>query len=156
VDPAKAPRRRPLLILLGVCAAALLPWIAYLLVELPDEHASRQWRTTWVGFDLALVVAFATAAWLGWRRRRAVGAVLIMTATLLVCDAWFDVTLSWGYADWWHSVLMAGCVEVPLAALLVHRGWRIATRMPPRAAQAAEVSSPAPVRADCAPAEHRQ
>ena len=144
MDQVKHPRRRPLLILLGVCAGALLPWIAYLLVKLPDNHASRQWRTTWVGFDLALVVCFATAAWLGWRRRRSVGAVLIITATLLVCDAWFDITLSWGYADWWQSVLMASCVEVPLAALLVHRGWRIATRTP------AQVSPPAPVPADVA------
>jgi len=151
VDHPSRSRRRPLLILLGVCAAALLPWIAYLLVVLPDDHASRQWRTTWVGFDLALVVSFATAAWLGWRRRREVGAVLIVTATLLVCDAWFDITLGWGYGDWWQSVLMAGAVEVPLAVLLVRRGWRIATRAP-----ITQVSSPAPAQVDRVTAEHRQ
>jgi hypothetical protein len=42
----------------------------------------------------------------------------IVTGTLLVCDAWFDMILSWGTTDWRWSVLSAVAVELPLAALL--------------------------------------
>jgi hypothetical protein len=132
--------RQRLLVLLGVCAVALLPWIGYLIVDLPNEHASRQWKITWVGFDAALVACFAAATWLGWRRSRAVQPMLIVTATLLLCDAWFDITLSWNDRDWWVSLAMAGGVEAPLAVLLALRARRlaIAFRQPPPSTDTAE------------------
>jgi hypothetical protein len=43
---------------------------------------------------------------------------LIVTATLLCCDAWFDLTLDWGTSDFWFSLLSAVVAELPLAILL--------------------------------------
>jgi len=40
----------------------------------------------------------------------------IVTATLMVCDAWFDITLSWGSSESVLSVLTAVCGELPVAA----------------------------------------
>ena len=44
---------------------------------------------------------------------------LVVLATLLCCDAWFDVTLDLRTSDFLVSLLMALCVELPLAALAV-------------------------------------
>jgi DNA-binding transcriptional ArsR family regulator len=105
-----------------VGAAVLLPpWIVYLAVSLPDQHDSEQWKLVWVGFDIALLGCLVAAGWLGVRRRRRAVPVLVATATLMLCDAWFDVTLGWHSPDWWTSVLMAGVVEVPLAVFLLVR-----------------------------------
>jgi len=114
-------RRRLLLATVSGSAVFLLPWIWYLAVSLPNQHDADQWRVAWVGFDIGLVGCFAAASWLGWRRHRAAGPVLAATAALLCCDAWFDVMLDWTAPDRWVSVLMAGLVELPLAAVLVTR-----------------------------------
>ena len=113
--------RGRLLALLVGAAVVLPPWIVYLAVSLPDEHDSEQWKLVWVGFDIALLACLVAAGWLGARRRRRAVPVLVATATLMLCDAWFDVMLSWHAADWWTSVVMAVVVEVPLAVFLFVR-----------------------------------
>jgi hypothetical protein len=40
------------------------------------------------------------------------------TATLLSCDAWFDVTTASGRADMFTAIASALLLELPLAALL--------------------------------------
>jgi DNA-binding transcriptional ArsR family regulator len=47
--------------------------------------------------------------------------VLVATAALMCCDAWFDVMLDWNGPDRWASLLMAATVEVPVAILLLAR-----------------------------------
>ncbi len=42
---------------------------------------------------------------------------LIVLATLLCCDAWFDITLDWGTRGFMVSVLSAALVELPLAVV---------------------------------------
>jgi hypothetical protein len=57
---------------------------------------------------------------------------LIVTATLLCCDAWFDLVLDWGTSGLWLSLASALLAELPLAALLVLRArWllRLTMRM---------------------------
>jgi hypothetical protein len=110
-----------LLALLVGAAIFLPPWIVYLAVSLPDQHDSEQWKLVWVGFDIALLACLVAAGWLGARRRRRAVPVLVATATLMLCDAWFDVMLSWHSPDWWTSVVMAVAVEVPLAVFLFVR-----------------------------------
>ncbi|WP_410657065.1 hypothetical protein [Amycolatopsis sp. lyj-112] len=111
--------RRILLAVLAGAAVCLLPWTVYLAHTLPDRYDTGQWRTAWVGFDIALLLCFAAGAWLGLRRRRAAVPLLSATAAMLFCDAWFDVMLGWTSPDRWASVALAVFVEVPVAVVLL-------------------------------------
>jgi hypothetical protein len=109
--------------MLLTCVAVLLPWTIFLAVSLPDQYRSHHWRLTWVGFDGLLLLAMGLTVYLGWRRRQAVIPAAIVTATLLVCDAWFDITLDLGTPDIWWSVGSAVLIELPLAAFFVARAF---------------------------------
>lgn len=113
--------RRHTLELLTVCAVGLIPWTILLAVTLPSGYEVHQWRLTWVGFDVLLVVAMASTALLGWRRNRAVILAALTTSVLLICDAWFDVSLAFGTSEVWWSAALALFVELPLAFYLIRR-----------------------------------
>ena len=119
LPPQAHRRRRTILITATAAAVVLIPWTAFLAVTLPERHRAQEWRLTWVGLDIALVAAFAATAWFGWRRRHSLMIALIVTATLLLCDAWFDVTLSWGGSEQVASIVAAVGIEVPLAILFL-------------------------------------
>ena len=114
-------RRRRVFELLLACIAGLIPWTIFLAVSLPDQYRSHHWRLTWAGFDGLLLLGMSLTIYLGWRRRQAVIPASIATATLLICDAWFDISLDLGTSDVWWSVASAVLVELPLAAFLIHR-----------------------------------
>jgi hypothetical protein len=117
-------RRRAGLALTFGGALLLIPWIAELSTTLPDQHSSHQWRLAWSGFDVALTFAFAFAAFAGWRRRQIAITALTVLGVLLFCDAWFDITLSWGTSEQTASILTAVLAELPAAMLaftLAHR-----------------------------------
>ena len=102
----------------------LIPWIAQLATTLPDHHSAHQWRLAWSGFDVALTLAFAFTAFAGWRRRQIAITALTVLGVLLLCDASFDVTLSWGTSEQTASVLSAILAEIPVAIIafaLAHR-----------------------------------
>jgi hypothetical protein len=99
-------------------ALLLIPWMTQLWATLPDHHSSHQWRLAWSGFDVALVLAFALAAFTGWRRRQISIPALIVVGVLLCCDAWFDVTLSWGTSEQAVSILTALFAELPVAIVV--------------------------------------
>jgi hypothetical protein len=113
--------RRHTLELLTVCAVGLIPWTVLLAVTLPSGYEVHHWRLTWVGFDVLLLVAMASTALLGWRRNRAVILAALTTAVLLICDAWFDVSLAFGTSEVWWSAALALFVELPLAFYLIRR-----------------------------------
>lgn len=119
LSPADRRRRRTILVTATVAAILLIPWTAYLALTLPERHRVIDWPLTWVGLDLALAAGFAATAWFGWRRRHLVMPAMLVTATLLLCDAWFDVTLSWGGHEQVASIIAAAGIEVPLALLLL-------------------------------------
>ncbi|MFC8512943.1 hypothetical protein [Streptomyces sp. NPDC057257] len=127
-------QRRHTLELLTVSAVGLVPWTILLWFTLPSGYTVRQWRTAWVGFDVLLVFAMACTAVLGWRRHRAVAVSAAATAALLICDAWFDVSLALGTDGVWMSAAMAVCVEVPLAVFLIRKvlGMLSLAHWPPR------------------------
>lgn len=116
-------RRRRALELLVTCAVVLVPWTIFLGVSLPDQYRAHHWRLTWTGFDGLLLAAIAATVYLGWHRRQAVIPAAIATATLLVCDAWFDITLDLGTPGVWWSVASAVLVELPLAAFFILRAF---------------------------------
>ena len=111
-------RRRVFVLAMTIASACLIPWIVYLAVKLPRHYVAGHWRTTWVGFDIALLGGLALTAWLAWRRRQAVIIAGFVTATLLTCDAWFDITTASGRTDTITSVASAVILEVPLSVLL--------------------------------------
>jgi hypothetical protein len=104
----RSPGRRRLVSAVGgVGALFLLPWLVFLSATLPAHSSGGVWRTVWVGFDVALLAAFVAAVLTVWLRRRVAVVALVITSTLLTCDVWFDVCLSWGTAEHWGSVAAA-------------------------------------------------
>jgi hypothetical protein len=129
VRPASPPglwQRRAFVVgsMLGT-AVVLAVWVIYLTRTLPTRHAANGWRVAWVGFDIAEVLAAVATAWAAWRYRHIVIASAVVTGTLLIADAWFDVVLSWGSRDWWMSMVLAGLVEIPAALVL----WEVSRRL---------------------------
>ena len=106
----------PLFALLG---AGTIPWTVYLSMTLPDHARTHNYRLAWVGFDVLLIMVLLVTAWLAWRGDPRVGLLAGCGATMLVVDAWFDVTTS-SPADRPLALLLALCAELPLAVLC---GW---------------------------------
>ena len=118
LDPRVRRRRRLGLLVMTACCVALAAWIAILLLTLPGRYTSSDWRAVWVGLDIAELLGFAATAWAAWQQRQIVIFFMVMTGTVLLCDAWFDVALSYGSSDFTASVLSAALAELPLAFLL--------------------------------------
>lgn len=120
------PRRRRLF-LIGtiVCCVVLAAWIGVLVVTLPRFYRAGGWRGAWVGFDLAELVAFAVTAWAAWRGRQVLIMCLLVLATLLLCDAWFDVTLDVRTSGFLFSLLSAVLIEIPLAIAAILAARRL-------------------------------
>jgi hypothetical protein len=103
----------------------LAAWIGVLAVTLPKFYRTGTWRGAWVGFDIALLAAFMATGWAAWRRRQLLIISLIVLATLLLCDAWFDVVLDVDTPGFLASLLSALLVEVPLAVLAIATARRL-------------------------------
>jgi hypothetical protein len=108
-----------------LACAVLVGWIIVLLLTLNRTFHAQHWRAAWVGFDLLLLAAFAATGWAFWRGRQIVIVCLIITGTLLCCDAWFDVFLDLGSSDIWLSVASALIVELPMAFLMFNAARRL-------------------------------
>jgi hypothetical protein len=108
-------RRRLLIAAALGCAVGLAAWVGFLAVTLPLRYRAGGWSAAWVGFDLVLLAVFATTAWAAWRRRQMLILCLVVLATLLICDAWFDTTLDYATNDFAFALLLALAVELPLA-----------------------------------------
>jgi hypothetical protein len=118
-------RRRRAAEVLLTCVVVLVPWTIYLAVSLPDQYRAQHWRLAWAGFDGLLLISMSLTVYLGWRRKQAIVPAAIATATLLVCDAWFDISLDLGTSDIWWSIASAVLIELPLAAFLLHRAFTL-------------------------------
>ena len=125
LDPILRRRRRIALLVVTVCCVALAAWIAILLQTLPERYTSSDWRAVWVGLDIAELLGFAATAWAAWSQRQIVIFFMIMTGTLLVCDAWFDLALDYGSSGFTTSVLSAVLAEVPLALIMFAAARRL-------------------------------
>lgn len=111
---------------------ALIPWTLFYIAQLPDHHTAKHWNLAWAGFDLALCVALGVTAWCALRERALLIVGLIVSSTLLVCDAWFDVATSLGTDDELVTLATALAIELPLAiyfAFVAHRLARASIRI---------------------------
>ena len=84
-------RRRRIIDLLVIVCLGLIPWIVFLGLTLPHRYVANHWEVAWVGYDVALLCALAATAWAAWRRRQIVILALLVTGTVLIVDAWFDI-----------------------------------------------------------------
>ncbi|OMC12316.1 hypothetical protein [Mycobacterium sp. SP-6446] len=125
IDPDLISRIRR--IRLGVMiggSIAMIPWLVYLSVTLPENYVAHNWPVTWVGFDILLVVFMAATAVLGYLRRQLLVLAAFTAGVLLICDAWFDL-LTAGPNDLRLSVITALGIEVPVAILLITGALRV-------------------------------
>ena len=125
MDPRLRRRRRFGLMFMTACCVALACWIAILILTLPSRYTSSDWQGAWVGLDIAELAGFAATAWAAWHQRQIVIFFMIITGTLLVCDAWFDLALDYGSRDFTTSLVSALVVELPLAFLLFTAARRL-------------------------------
>ncbi len=122
------PMNRRLLIILLVVLAFLIPWTVYLAFTLPDHFTAHYWSIAWVGFDMALISVLTVAIWAAYYQRQILVAASIVAATLLICDALFDVVMSLGTPDALLTILSAVAVELPLAIFFIILAQRIMKR----------------------------
>jgi hypothetical protein len=119
-------RRRALfLAIIVICCVCLAAWTGLLAATLPRFYRAGGWRGAWVGFDIALLAAFAATGWASWRRRQLLIICLVVLATLLCCDAWFDVVLDARTSGFYLSLGSALLIELPLAALAIFTARRL-------------------------------
>ena len=119
-------RRRRVGILFSIIAClSLAAWIIVLVLTLHRSFHTHYWRGAWVGFDIIEFMAFAATGWAFWRGRQIVIAFLLITGTLLCCDAWFDVILDTGTPSIWGSLASAVFIELPLAFLMFNAARRL-------------------------------
>ena len=110
-------RRMGMTVLSGACLF-LVPWIVYLALSLPHHYEAGAWQVAWVGLDVMELTALGTMVYLIWRRRQLAVVFAVITGTLMICDAWFDVTLSAGRSDFWVTIITAVFGELPVAFLM--------------------------------------
>jgi hypothetical protein len=123
--PGSERRRAIALTIIIGCCVVLAVWTAVLALTLPRYYRAGGWRGAWVGFDFALLLAFAATGWAAWRRRQVLIVCLIVLATLLCCDAWFDVVLDAHTSGFELSLLSAVLIELPLAAFAILTARRL-------------------------------
>lgn len=125
IDPALLARvRRIRLSLMIGGSMAMVPWLGYLSLTLPENYVAHNWPLTWVGFDLLLVGFMLATAVLGYLRRQLLVPAAFTTGVLLICDAWFDLMTA-GPKDVWLSVITALLIEIPLAAFMIFSAQRL-------------------------------
>lgn len=114
--PGRAGSRRigRLLIVFGVC---LVPWLILIAIELPASSAAAHWRVTWAGIDALEAGGLITLGTLLVRGHRPHAVLASATATLLMMDAWLDITTASGGGELSAALVLALCAELPVAAL---------------------------------------
>ena len=125
IDPVLLDRmRRTRLSLMIGGSIAMIPWLVYLSLTLPENYVAHNWPATWLGFDILLVGFMLATAVFGYLRRQVLLFAAFTSGVLLTCDAWFDIMTA-GPSDIWLSVVTAFGIEVPLAIFMITGARRI-------------------------------
>lgn len=111
-----------LLLVLGVFT---LPWTANLAVALPDKSEAAHYNVSWVGFDLILCALLFRTGWSLLYHRTYVEVTAAMAGVVLIIDAWFDVMSAPDTADFVRALVLALCVEIPLAVFCLWVAVRV-------------------------------
>ena len=119
-EPVHIPLPRWVTGVLAGVAILLIPWALYLTFTLPSRHVTFHYDLAWVGFDVALAVSLGATAWAALRGSQWLVPFAAISATMLCCDAWFDVVTSYAGDDFLEAVTEAAVAELPLAALCAY------------------------------------
>ena len=106
----------PFFLVVGVGLVLWTIWIAY---DLPRRHVARHWDVAWAGFDVMMAALLLVTAYGAARRAAWLQSAAAASATMLVCDAWFDIVTSGRGADLAMSLASGFVIELPLAAICV-------------------------------------
>ncbi len=112
-----------------IASVALLPWIVFLAISLPKRNLDVHYRASWVGFDLLLVFALARTAYMAFRVDARVQLAATAAATMLIIDAWFDVSTSHGRAAVIEALALAAFAEIPIALFCIFVARRVSTHV---------------------------
>ncbi len=148
-DPGLGREQRLVLLISAGCCVILAGWIMVLAATLPHHFNAHHWRALWVNFDVLLLAAFAATAWATWRKRQVLILLLMLTGTMLCCDAWFDVGTSLATSGMWISIASAIFAELPLAFLAFAGARRLLKAT-------VEAGLPAPAARDRSPGSRRK
>lgn len=114
-----------------VLGLVMVPWIVYLHTDLPAAVHAEHWDWAWTGLDAIEALGLITSGLLLRRGDTRVSLTAMVVATLLSVDAWFDTMTAAPGADLAMALVMAVCVEIPLAVTCAVLAWR---RFPARTA----------------------
>ena len=106
----------PFFLVVGIGLVLWTIWIAY---DLPRRHVARHWDVAWAGFDVMMAALLLVTAYGAARRAVWLQSAAAASATMLVCDAWFDIVTSGRGADLAMSLASGFVIELPLAAICV-------------------------------------
>jgi hypothetical protein len=110
----RSPGGLATLVAAGV-AAILLPWCLILAATLPSSYEAGHWRLTWIGLDSGTAIFAGLTAYLLHKRNRHAALTAMASGTLLMADAWFDVSTAAAGFDRTLSLTEALLLELPLA-----------------------------------------
>jgi hypothetical protein len=129
IPPGVRRRARRLAWVYLIVAVGLIVWTVFLALSLPKENLEHHYRFTWTGFDLILVLAIYLTAHMAFRLDARVVFPATVVATLLVADAWFDVTTSTTAEAAIQALILALVVELPAAAFSLYVAHRVGRRV---------------------------
>ena len=130
---------------------AMIVWIVYLAMALPERNTAQHYDLTWVGFDLMIVGAMFATAWFALHLNPRVELAANSTATLLFVDAWMDITTSSTTQALVTAILFAVFLELPIAVISLRISRRINRSLARRARVADELSPEASAQASHEP-----
>lgn len=135
-EPARAPDRSAGRQWLGrgliAAGIGMIPWLVVLAISLPASAHAEHWCMAWVGLDGAEGLALLATGLLLIRRDDRCSLTAAVAATLVLIDAWFDVTTAAPGASEITALAMAACIEVPVSLLCAALALRAFPRPGPR------------------------
>jgi len=129
IPPGLRRRARRLAWVYLIVAVGLIVWTVFLALSLPRENLEHHYRLTWTGFDLIEVLAIYLTARLAFRLDARVVYPATVVATLLVADAWFDITTATTANAATQALILALAVELPAAAFSLYVAYRVGQRV---------------------------
>jgi hypothetical protein len=100
-----------------IAGLAMIPWVFILACSLPPTMRAAHWPAAWAGLDAAEAIGLMTTGVAMIGRDSWLCLPAAVTSTLLVIDAWFDITTSAPGRAATAAIALAVFPELPMAGL---------------------------------------